>query len=241
MRRTAQQIVDLISHGLGKTPDARNDLWQVVNDAGRQLVTSRDWPWRTAVAVPLFTVAGQEWLEIPADYGGDPTVTADSGFPVQPASYAQIQQLRSVSQVTGTSGWYVTFEAYAVQPSQSGTPKPRMDIFPTPTATGPWGQLVYKRGWRELLQADPTLFPSTPPEYDAALYLLARGIAEVLENQSESIESGRAQAEIERLWVWECSKKTNHGPMGGGAGRFMKPSQGSGPQAMGRYGTFSTS
>lgn len=240
MRRTGQQIVDLIAHGLGKTPDARNDLWNVVNDAGRQLVTSRDWPWRTADAVALFSVAGQPWIDLPADFGGDPIVTSTPGFVVTRTNYAEIQRLRSLSQVTGyASGWLVTFEANTVSPSQSGTPTPRMDVFPTPTVSGAWGSLVYKRGWRSLVSTQPDLYPSTPAEYDLALVYLARAIAEAIENQSAAIEDGLAQKEIDRLWQWECSKTTNHGQLRGGAGRFMKAHQ-SGDWPFGRYGTFST-
>lgn len=228
----AQGYIDLMSHALGKTPDARHSLWDTFNRAGRALVTRRTWAWRQHGPVQILGVASQDHIDLPADFGGElASWISTTGFygALRKVDLATIAGLRQSEVVVGSvqgwsGGWYVYWPGYASQPSLEDLPSKRVLIYPTPTASGtPTIELIYRRNWITIAENDGSRVPNIPEEFEQALVCLARSMTWHLENQSPCQDDTDAEAEIVRLINEDATQQVLQGRMRGGASSRMVP------------------
>lgn len=221
---TASEHIDLMTHALGKTPDARHNLWATFNRAGRAMVTRHDWTWRMRGPVSIPVVASQSWLAMPDDFAGETEsfVPNTGNFTLlEKTSLRRIVELRSQNrsnQITGTM--YIYFPAWATQVSREDPPTQRAELYPTPTTAGqPTISLIYKGRWREITENDNNAIPNIPPDFEQALILTARSYAICIENQMPPYEDGPAAVEIDRLIKEDSQRQSEMGRMTGGVDR----------------------
>lgn len=219
---TFGQIKSLMEHAVGATPDSRHNLYQTLNRAGRFLTDYADWSWRLAGPVALAVKADDKFVPLPADFQRVHTLTAPSSGAdaVCEISLAEILQLHAGAIHLQDGRWHINCPPFAVIDQGSGTVNARAMIYPTPTADGtPNLSLTYYRRWVECADdgSHSSLRPAIPDEFEQAMVMVARCFALDLQDQSESLESQRAMAELDRLKGQDFSTQSNHGLMRGGA------------------------
>lgn len=222
------QFIDLMKHALGKTPDARHNLYATFNRAGRKLYTEHDWNFRTQGMATLPAIANQAYLELPSDWGGllQATVPNSGNFSfLQPTSLAELLLMRSYTVVTLRTGvTRIYWPSYSTQATVEDQPTKRAELFPTPTTAGdPTVTAYYTRVWANVAYdpvagtGDDDAIPNLPDEFEEALIRIARESAWSLENQQPSIDGSLYQAEIERLKLEDARAQTVYGRAVGGA------------------------
>jgi hypothetical protein len=229
MARTALDYVKDMRHALGKVPDARNNLWQRLNEAGRALVNSHPWTWRTRGPVALERVEGQSFVTLPADFEQaiDLIVPESLSFRCIQTSIQDLNARRSANQFDN----FVLYIAFPFGDDQVNTQEPvtqrRAEIFPTPAATDSDVQLVYTAGWREIEDDDQSSVPNVPLTFERALGLMCRMFAMEFEDQLAPYEKEALYGpggdslrvtggELGRLMMADGNRQTDQGqPLGG--------------------------
>lgn len=226
---THQGHLDAMHHAAGGAPDSgqsapRLTLLTLYNQAGRALFTEHAWNWRVVTAKPPFsTVAGQEWIDLPADFGNPVAVAVhgNSGFRVILTTLDEIMRMRQGQIGYGGGGSYVTFEGNGpAAPDGSAGPR-RMGLYPTPTDSIPAFDCAYQSKWVEAVPGKLDLFPNIQPEYEAALMYKGRALARNLVRQSSTIEEGMYAGEILRLKAEDGRRQVNYGVLKGGADDYV--------------------
>lgn len=211
--RTHQQIVDLMAHALGRTPDARNDLWACYNEAGRALYTAGEvapwfhrWNWRRRENVTVVVPANSESVTLPADFGQLEAAIATGQNPgrVQIVPAAAIQLYRTTNLAAGGMTYLAT-DLGSDQSSGAVAMRKRVLIYPLSSAERTDIRLTYLADWRELTQeSDGGNRPNIPPDWERLLVLLARKLALDLEDQTPSLEASLIPDETEGLVLQDC-------------------------------------
>lgn len=222
--RTAQQIYDAVQHAIGDTPDERLSLWDVINGAGRKIVTEYPWTWLTSEPTEIEATANQEWILLPDDFDRLLTIrVTGQGYYIAIA--------RSLSEIEDMRGGPVSYAgaAYFIYPlmnhlkkgAPGGTPiRNRLEVYPTPTVTGtPSFTIVYMRQWVELNGDDASRELSIPAAFEDALLYRARADAKKLQfDEAAPVEEGMWQEEIARLKRHDGEQSIVRGVLRGGAG-----------------------
>lgn len=226
----AGQHIDLMKHGLGKTPDARHDLWATFNRAGRYLVTAHDWYWRTKGPVDLPAVASQSFLYLPDDFGGEVEsyVPNNGSFTyIQKVTLRELAVLRTENVTSVRTGvFYIYYPMWEDQDSREDEPRPRAEIYPTPTTNAePTVQLIYNKRWAEIDANDTAAIPNIPREFEHALVLAARAYAWALENQTDPHEDAQLARELARLVEEDGRRQRTWGKMTGGVDLRLRSSR----------------
>lgn len=219
-RRTLQSYLDLMSHGLGKTPDSRHLLIDTFNDAGRALFGLasgaphfHQWTWAVRDNV-AFTLPGGLVSEValPRDFGTLVSIIHERNFVgrIVPTTMANLANLRR----NVTSSPLITYIAFGVGSkqgnSQQGPDKiaafwpPRSDPFVNL-------RLTYRREWVDFEPTDLNAIPDTPAQFDRLLSLLARAYAIHFEDQAEADEDRQVVAELDRMVNYDALRQTNVG------------------------------
>ena len=227
------QHIDLMSHGLGKTPDSRHSLYATFNRAGRALFTRHSWTWRQQGPISLPAVADQDYIELPLNFGGE----LESWIPntsghlfLEKCSLGYLARLRATQTTNVVTGRFcIYYPGWAGQGGAEDEPTRRALLYPTPTTNAdPTIQLIYRRRWVEVSTDDTKRVPDIPSEFEHALILLARSFAVCVENQRAPYEDGPYQAEIARLIAEDATAQANLGRMTGGVDRRFSRSSGPG-------------
>jgi len=195
MALTNGQIVGLMQHALGKTPDSRHDLWEAYNAAGRYIYGYHPWRWRLSIPTTFTWTASASTMALPSDADEVTDIyIPQTGIPnVLVVSKDQMIELRR--RALGFPGRY----AICVQQmGQNGNSV--LQIYPAPSANTDF-EVVYLRRWTELTSGDSSANPAVPLEFQHALKLAARAIAVNIENQAVAFEDVALQSELERLRV----------------------------------------
>lgn len=172
----------------------------LLNMAGEQLVNMRAWNWTRRAPQFLGHVADQEYVTLPIDCAAIRKIepTSATGDWVTLTNMPEVLRLRAQGG-SGTGPWYAAM-TYAGVPAA-----PRLELYPTPTATEPevW-TLWYSGGWRTLLTEEDVLpFPVwMKPVYD----LLVRAVTRGLEEEDEGTMSARI-AEVQAGPVYVAAVK----------------------------------
>lgn len=224
--RVTQTYLDLMDHGIGKSPAAGHVLLETLNDAGRHLYSFHAWTWRSAGPADLATVEDQSYVDLPADFAAiddaviDNTVDHDSEFRrVELVSSDAILRLRqSRSQPRGDI-LSIYFPQWATQADTTSEPTMRALLYPTPqTGLAPTLSMTYQRRWVELADgSEGTQVPNIPREMERALVLLARAHAMQNEGQYDNAEREftLAFAELGRLVAEDSRRQVQIGVIQG--------------------------
>ena len=212
---THGKFVDMMRHALGKTPDARFDLWNGYNNAARRVVTHFLWSWRTAGPVDIAIPSGATEFTLPGDFHS-PRHFAVANYDIRQVSIEDMLAMRADGMYDGGC-FYLCFDTYNRRgPSEPA--QPRALIYPTPTS-GITLQAAYYSGWVNVTESEQANRPSIPDDFEYALTLACRAVAQHIENQTEAFEDGELKRELERLEAMDRNRLVTLGPLGSGMPR----------------------
>lgn len=187
MTLTAEAVVRHIEHALAGPTDL-GEL-AIANEAGRHLVSMRNWRWLRGAKALVGTVAGQEWIALPADCKRVDAIEQTNSL-VGTFEFVPLQEFLNYKTSTVTTSpisyWGTVVwarDTYAVAGTEApGAPSPRIEVYPTPTATNASAFTVYyDRGWVELTEDNQDV---TIPPFLESLYLaLCRAFAKGYEEE----------------------------------------------------------
>lgn len=200
---TTTRYLDLMGHALGKTVQARHRLIESLNNAGVRLFNEHSWNWRLRGPVQVAVVAGQPWIDLPADFGHHTAIYVDNTNPsvgfrkVVVTSIEHLTSLREQSVGRDLGDMFVAPGLW----SAAGEAAPRWLVWPTPAVSGqPTISLIYRARWRTLTEGDPNGVPNIPEVAERALMLAARAEAQLVEFQDpQSADELAYREEIDRL------------------------------------------
>lgn len=189
-------------HALGKLPSPGHDIYESFNAAGNRLFDEFNWEWLTEGPVSLPVVAGQDYLDLPRDFGQllDVWVPNTGTFTqIEVVDRSAIAAMRAASSIASALGTLrICFNANAR--SRQGPSVPRALIYPTPeTAGSPTLQLMYVRGWEWVGPQDNDRVPNVPANFEHCLDLCARATACLIENQVATVEEAAYQKIVNGL------------------------------------------
>lgn len=180
MALTLQQLEDQVELVWGSEHDGRLSMADVVNEAGRYLFDMHSWSWRKRPVASLDFVANQPYMTLPEDFGFGEVISltmADAVlYGIQPATLPEIEEWRQSS--LSTSGYlYYWALSYPGQITSTDAPSfPRIELFPTPSASeSDAAKLSYRAGWRTLTAGQDVA--SIPAPMDALLINIVRAYA----------------------------------------------------------------
>ena len=221
-RRTVQRYIDLMRHGLGKTPKATHLIIEDLNDAGRFLFRAAEsaphfhsWSWLTADNVD-FTIPGGSvtTIKLPKDFGQFIDLHFENTFvgQVVPTTPAQLNLLRR-SIVTDPMTSYITFDVGASQPTADSEPGKYASFWPPREEETTGLKLVYRRSWVDIdvkedgEADDANAVPDFPQEYERLFVMICRAYAIEIEDQAEAFESGAVERELKQLVASDAGKQ----------------------------------
>lgn len=190
-RRTFADYKAEVRHALGSPADADMDILSgtIVNDALQHLATLHPWRWLITGPQTLSVVAGQNYVELPADFGQLESLSHDGWDQrMTPTTWGHMLALRGDPIAAWTGGYWYTISTGNVEAGDedAGLTLPTLELYPTPaTSAADALAIVYRRLVRPLENADDR--PQIPIYLDRPLSLLARGFARVdYEDEPES-------------------------------------------------------
>lgn len=221
MPRTVTDYLNLMRHGLGKTPDARHSLINDFNDAGRALFTAAEgnpwyhsWSWLVRDKVP-FTVPGGlvEEVELPEDFGSLVALEFDNTFigHVETITAAGLAQMRRHPGSIDALRLYICFDVGKKQATKTSVPKTVAAFWPPRDAAQTGISLTYRRAWVDMTTNDGSAIPDIPPDYERLLMLMSRAYAIHLEDQTAAFEDEQVKAEINALAISDSGRQPNKG------------------------------
>lgn len=218
--RTVAQHISMMRHALGKSPAAGHDLYDTFTDAGRQLLSLREWSWskRGPEESQLRFKADQAYVELPADFGRVVSVYTTDGGGVRLVASQEISLLRSGGVTGDPVAVCLCFDAARRQKNPGGGSILVADVWPTPTADdSPTVRMVYRASFKQTTSADDDTCPDIHPDADLLLSMLAQELACVQENKRRLFEPTIITDEIARVAALDGSRQWQAGQMSGGA------------------------
>lgn len=195
MALTAEVVYRYIKHALGEAELSAGLVAQnVMNHAGEWLTDAYDWRWKTRPPATLSTVAGQDYIVLPADVGeilGDPvSVTGGPLRPIKMTDVLSVGKMRQISPGTQTT---TGFFAALVYSARSGTtpPQKRLELWPTPSTAEAIAKIYYRATWERLTDDNQTV--SLPPFMEGLYLQVARAWAQGLEDEDMMSHEDRIQ------------------------------------------------
>ncbi len=219
-RRTFAEYKAEVEHALGNTPSAGITTAGIVADALNSLCASRSWKWRRGGPVTADLTSGQEYVELPLDFGELTTIeypgTVLRGM--IPTSMATIERLRASTVSPSLFGFYYAVSTGNIDEAfpENGLSVPTLELYPTPTATVTDAlRITYLRDVPEM--DTDTDIPQIPIWMDRAFALLCRAIAHELEDDDASSAARKAfDRELADCIRRDASSQTKYGTMAGG-------------------------
>lgn len=200
-----------------QTPATGSSWDDVVNDALQYLANLSQWHWREQ-ALSLDTVADQNYIDLPDDFGEMVTIHRASPWrDAVPVSLARIQQYRAanIAQDLGIIGYLYAIVGHTQETTADHTTY-RLELFPTPTLdetgalTGTYRRIVTKL----VSDSDVPNIPGGP--FMVALKLLCSAFAKSTEDEQEGPEWARFNAMLPDLMRADGGVMSNLGYIDGG-------------------------
>lgn len=220
MARNLNAYLDLMGHGLGKTPDSRHLLIDDFNDAGRALFQLAEgaphfhsWSWVVRQGETFALPGGLvEEVALPADFGSYIAITFNrnsvrSIIPTTPEALAEFR--RSFS--TGSQSTWICFDVGSKQSNSQQPPAKVAAFWPPRDSALTDLRLTYRRTWVDMGTDDGNTYPDIPSEYERLMSLLARSYAVHIEDQTQAFEDQEVQRELARLVMVDAGKSPNKG------------------------------
>lgn len=172
---TVQECLDHANHVNGG-PLVGINMRRVIDDAGKKMLSLRPWAWMVRPPVLLGTVAAQNFVTLPTDFGSIVTIEYTQGISASTvqSTFTVIDKYRSVLNI---APGYLMYLAVMWNPDTNGVPVPRLDITPTPQTTDANAlTLRYRPRWVELATSDQT-YVSVPDWIEPVFIQLVRATA----------------------------------------------------------------
>lgn len=214
---TLAQHLDLIRHGLGAAPDARHNLLETFNRAGRELASYTRWSWCKVLDADVTVAAGQKYADLPAGFEELLAARRKDGFGLKLVGEAELSRLRDIATLGAPNTWcpaVCTVPTWVF--SDAGVTSKRLNLSDAPS-TSTDIKLDYYRGWIEMVPGDETKVPRVPPEWEDPLAMLALGFAKRRQDEGEPVEVAIAKARLKELMERDGSRQTLVGKVSGGA------------------------
>jgi hypothetical protein len=169
---TLSQATTAVNEALGATDTGPASLTAdvMVQQAGRALFNMHGWRFRERTAA-LDTVADQEYVALPADFGQLITLRTATGGGVEWTGMARMHELRSFA----GAGSVITNVAIAFT-VVSGVPTPRLELYPTPAAdSSPGLRLEYRASYQHPAESSDAM--PVPAYVEPLLLEVLRAVA----------------------------------------------------------------
>lgn len=222
MALTYSDYKAVVKHALYGEPaatftDADTTKGQVVNEAGRHMVNSHPWEWRSRPPVPVSVQANAKSVPLPADFGElVPPVTTDDtlNVSVRMTTVAQIYRMRNAT-TTSSSGYYWAAVNYPQSTADNkNMPTPRLEIYPD-GRSGDTFHVEYRAGWRELTR--DTDVPDIPLAFESLLRLYCEAFAKQFNDELfDAIDAVESGSVFQRMVEMDSRGQTFYGPITGG-------------------------
>jgi len=219
MPLTHGQIVDLMRHALGKTPDARHDLWATYNRAGREVFSLPQqpphyhrWSWSVRYNQRLNIQPNSDVVFLPDDFDALISIETDdtTADGVHLTEVGDLHRLRA-SNVSSGLGLYVAIDAGYRRPDPSAPPRRVAALWPVPTEARTDVSATYYAAWEDVRSDQSANYPPVPPECESLLVAVARMHALAIENQSIDVEGALVQSELLRLVTADAGRQVDYG------------------------------
>jgi hypothetical protein len=166
----------------GQTVDGR--LIEILNQAGQRLF-SRDWSFRDVASTTLNTVAGQNFVALPAGVAEvSELYWVSRGQPIELTTREHMDALRVHSSADWSSGSMFGCVSWTAPTDGSAAPSARIELWPTPAASETGAILLrYRSQWPVLSDATAGTHVLPIPDYVETLFIqYARVIAQAYED-----------------------------------------------------------
>ena len=204
-RLSAGEIVNLMKHGISKTPDTRHDLWKTMNRAGRWLYGAaqvppymRTWSWTSRAMSKFLFPAGAYEVDLPFAFSHIHSIWIDGR--VQRVRHVTPEEITSY-RAAAVSTANIILMAFGVghdRTAKDRPPRPRAYIYPALSeATTFWAS--YAAAWRDIYLEDAKQIPDYPDAWEELHLLKCRSMAWHLENQEPCDEDSQIPEELARL------------------------------------------
>lgn len=177
--------MDMADQAAGGALSERTYPDEVINDAGRYLVTMHDWAFLNRPSVELALVNNQPWIELPKDCAQVMAVESSTQIQTEVTLTTQdhIDYLRSALLSSSYFFWVaVTFRGQRKR--DQAAPGLRLEVYPTPgeSSIGEL-RLSYRAGWMPLIELDQR--PNIPDDVEPLLVQLVRLFALGYEDEQQ--------------------------------------------------------
>lgn len=151
--------------GDGELPAEVSGL-ALLNSAGRQMESMRDWNYLRSNTASLSLVADQDYVDLPTGTKAIRAIETPNSLTsgISLVSLADVLQRRTAN--AGSSLFYLASLVFVSD--TNGIPRPKLALWPTPTASGDGFRVFYDREWTDL-DSDEGFIPVPP--YMENLYI----------------------------------------------------------------------
>ena len=223
MAITLATLKQHVQHALGGSVASQLDEATIINEAGRHMFMT-PWKFRERPPATITTVANQDYIELPADFGEVIAMNMVDGLvrSFTFTSFKDLVQRRSTN--TGvTNHYWIAISHPAPSDEGSAQPAPRLELYPTPT-TGENISVVYRSKWLELVtDSDNAMVPDYA---ESALIALVRAFALGYEEEGLEQRLGEVEGGVMYLRLKEKDGliQPEYGPLRNGALYMSTPS-----------------
>ena len=184
--RTFSSYKAIAQHTIGAdAPASGFTTAEIVNDAFRWLMFQHAWNWRTAGPTELDITAGQNYVELPTDFG-ELISLEYPGTTIRdmlPSTLSEIQDFRSFEVANPQYSYWYAVNSGAINASnpEQGLADPVLEIWPTPGASESGALSIMYRRDILLLSADSDV-PQIPDWMEPLAVLAVKHYANLYEN-----------------------------------------------------------
>lgn len=165
----------------------------IVNSAGEHLVNMRSWVWAARQSVAIGVTGSQAWTALPTDFAE--LIALDAVASAWAFYVVPYDHLLAARRAAAPSSHTIAAVVWPDQATDTTVPAgPRLELFPTPTATvAEVARLFYRAKWKTLTK--PNQVPNVPEYLSSLLQEMvqqyARGLADgSLSERLEMLERG---------------------------------------------------
>lgn len=213
-----------VSEMLGDDPGVFTAT-EVINLAGKLLITAHQWNWNIRRGVNLNFVANQEYIDLPDNTGRVLTLTAARGIQLTKVSWENLELHRRSNSYVGT-GYLYNFSWIEDSGGSAGDTDPpvgiRLELAPTPSANQTAAiVMTYYKKWVDLsADTDRVRIPEDmEPLFYEAVRIVARGFDEDdVMGPSEMLTRFKGLELFRQMKRYDAQITPRGGPMEGGIG-----------------------
>ncbi len=205
MATSVEQAIAEIGHAVSGQPE--REALRLVNEAGTHLTSMHAWNYLIRPSTQLASVAGQAYIDLPADFGEILGIQLDGGYLgnweyVDPGFFTQLE----ATSWSGEGPAYWTIIEWPVK-TDGSSPTPRLALHPAPASTdASFATLRYRAKWADLSRSDREV---PVPDYCRSLFLaLCRAFARGYD-EDEQVTLSQRLADVEIGSLLDTAKRAD--------------------------------